>query len=74
MFRNQNTSFMFKIYEQLRQTVSWVHIQNRMRMIVELESIRVIKVGSKVRPLLYDMCVIPREWERNDNYPICDMV
>jgi hypothetical protein len=34
----------------------------------------VIKVGSKVTPILYDKYDIPREWERNDNYPICDMV
>jgi hypothetical protein len=74
MFGNQNKSLMFQIYYQLRHTVSWLHIQNRMRMIVELKSIRVIKVGSKVTPILYDKYDIPREWERNDNYPICDMV
>ena len=73
MFR-KNTTIMFQIYELLQ--VSWFQIQSRQRLIAELESIRVVKSGSKVMPLLYDKYDIPREWDRSvsDHYPICDMV
>jgi hypothetical protein len=65
---------MLHIYEQLRYTVSWLQIQNRQKLIAELESICVVKSGSKVMPLLYDKYDIPREWDRSVHYPICDMV
>jgi hypothetical protein len=71
MFRNIT---MLHIYEQLRYTVSWLQIQNRQKLIAELESICVVKSGSKVMPLLYDKYDIPREWDRSVHYPICDMV
>jgi hypothetical protein len=73
MFR-KNTMVLMNIYEQLIYTVSWLQIQSRQRLITELESIRVVKSGSKVMPLLYDKYDIPREWSQSDNYPICDMV
>ena len=73
MFR-KNTIVLMNIYEQLRYTVSWFQIQSRQRLIAELESIRVVKSGSKVMPLLYDKYDIPREWDRSVHYPICDMV
>ena len=71
MFR-KNTIVMTHIYEHLRQSVSWFHIQSRQRLIAELESIRVVKSGSKVSPILYD--TYDCKWDWNDNAPICDMV
>jgi len=65
---------MFKIYEQLRETVSWFQIKRKQKLVAELKSIRIVKAGSKVQPILYDMYEIPREWDPNKNYPICDMV
>jgi hypothetical protein len=65
---------MLHIYERLQETVSWFQIQNRQKLIAELDSIRVVKAGSKVMPLLYDIYDIPREWSQSDNYPVCDMV
>ena len=70
----KNTIDLMRIYEQLKHTVSWFQIQNRMRLIAELESIRVIKpaAGSKVHPILYD--IYECEWDRNNTVPVCDMV
>lgn len=65
---------MVHIYERLQETVSWLQMHNHQLLIAELESIRVVKAGRKVRPLLYDMYDIPREWEQSDNCPVCDMV
>ena len=63
---------MTHIYEHLRQTVSWFQIQSRQRLIAELESIRVVKVGSKVHPILYD--TYDCNWNQNENIQICDIV
>ena len=64
---------MTHIYEHLRQTtVSWFQILNRQRLIAELESISVVRLGSKVRPILDD--IYDCNWDRNENIPICDMV
>jgi hypothetical protein len=71
MFK-KNTSVMSNIYDRLRYTVSWLQIQNRIRLIAELDSIHVVKTGSKVHPILYD--TYDCKWDRNDNVPICDMV
>ena len=71
MFR-KNTITLIHIYEHLRQTVSRFQIQSRQRLIAELESIRVVKSGSKVSPILYD--TYDCNWNRNENLPICDIV
>jgi hypothetical protein len=71
MFR-KNTITLIHIYEHLRQTVSWFNVQNRQRLIAELESIRVVKSGSKVNPILYD--TYDCKWNQNENLPICDIV
>ena len=71
MFR-KNTITLIHIYENLRQTVSWFQVQNRQRLIAELESIRVVKTGSKISPILYD--TYDCNWNQNENIPICDIV
>ncbi len=63
---------IFQIYDRLQ--ISWLQIQNHKRLIAELNSIRVVRTGNKVMPLLYDIYDIPLEWERSIQYPICDMV
>ncbi len=65
---------IFQIYDRLQVTVSWFQIKNHKRLIEELNSIRVVRSGSKVMPLLYDIYDIPREWDKSIQYPICDMV
>jgi len=65
---------MLHIYERLQETACCLQIQNRQKLIAELDSIRVVKAGRKVMPLLYDKYDIPREWSQSDNYPVCDMV
>ena len=68
----KNTITLIHIYEHLRQTVSWFQVQNRIRLIAELDSIHVVKTGSKVHPILYD--AYDCKWNLNDNAPICDIV
>jgi hypothetical protein len=65
---------MYQIYQQLSHTVSWFQIKKRMQVIAELESIRVIKAGEKVHPILYDIYDVPRYWGQYESYPFCDMV